>query len=335
VDFKELPYIDINKPYWNRDYYDSLALMGKHFTVMGDITRRSLLCTWIMCFNKDIIEANKLENPYDLVKNGKWTYDKMIEMAKQIGNDLNSDGKMVIMDDMWGINYDGDSLAGIYANVGVRLAELDAEGVPQLIMDTEINLTKLVHIYTTIKDTSYSVDMLFHNGGTGLTMTAAFGEERALFLAGASQHVEQLRAIDTNFGIIPYPKWDEAQEKYMSSTAGSYHPTIVVPQTNDDLFNTSVVMESLAYWGKELVSPEFYESLLKTKTARDEESSEMIDYIFGNIIYDIGNMYNLGGDVRGLMIWNNNANLVSLIERNKPVWQKTIDDLMKTVMEAD
>ena len=333
TDFKELTYVDMDKPYWSRSFYDAMSIMGNHFGADGDISVRRLKCTFIMAFNKSMIKDNGLESPYDLVKNGQWTFDKMIEMSKQIVRDLNGDGSMTRGDDVWGINYTSDTLMGIINSVGINLVETDSAGIPQLTAGTERNLSRLLRVYEDIVDESHSVNTLFSAGGatTGLADTDIFADNRNLFLAGASHLVPLLREIELDFGIIPYPKWDAAQEQYIASTAGNYHPVLSVPMTNTDLDNTSIILEAMAYEGRKTIRPLFYENLLKTKTARDEESAEIIDYIFSNIIYDKGNMYNFGemlGTFGYTMSTNMNANIVSLIESNTPVWQGAIDNLI-------
>jgi len=166
-------------------------------------------------------------------------------------------------------------------------------------------------------------------------------------LACASHNISQvetatgaeygLRSMESDFGIIPYPKWDEAQADYTPFTAGNYHPVLSVPQTNQDLENTSIILEAMAYEGRKTISPAFYESLLKTKTARDNESAEMIDYIFGNLSYDVGVMYNFGGILGTFgyeMSTNLRANIVSTVEKNENKWQKAIDNLVSDIENA-
>jgi hypothetical protein len=108
--------------------------------------------------------------------------------------------------------------------------------------------------------------------------------------------------MDTEFGIIPYPKYDKEQIEYMPHTAGIFLPIVCVPKTNADTENTGLFMEAFAYEGNKTIVPAFYENILKGKTARDDESVEMLDYIYNNIRYDTGNVFNLGGFADVLLI---------------------------------
>jgi hypothetical protein len=142
--------------------------------------------------------------------------------------------------------------------------------------------------------------------------------------------------MEVDFGIIPYPKWD-AGDEYTPHTAGNYHSVISVPQTNGDLENTGILLEAMAYEGMKTMRPAFYENLLKTKTARESESAEMLDFIFGNLSYDVGTMYNFGGMLGEFgygMSTNLAGNIVSTIERNMTVWQRAIDTMVEEISKA-
>ena len=342
IDFSELDYIDMDKPYWDKNFYDSMAILGRHFGASGDISKRRLECVWIMAFNKKMIADNSFESPYDLVKSGQWTFDKMLEMAKQVARDLDGDGKMTETD-LYGLNYTGDTIMGIINCSGVKIAELNSDGVPELTIGNDTYLPKLIRIYEETRDDTFSMDTLFR---FWLNDTFIFSENRSLFLACATHNISavegetSLRNMDVNFGIIPYPKWDLATENYTPYTAGNYHPVMSIPKTNIDLDSTGIILEALAYEGMKTVNPAFYESLLKTKTIRDDESADMIDYIFGNLHYDIGNMYNFG-EIVGTFGYgmsatdNRRTNIVSTIDRNSGKWGRAIDAVVKAIEEND
>ena len=345
TDFKQLTYIDVDKPYWNKNFYDTMSLVGRNYALDGDISRRNLECVWIMAFNKGLLRDNGFDSPYDMVKDGSWTYFKMHEMARSAASDLNGDGKMDETD-LWGLNYTGDTIMGIINSVGVRIAKTNSDGIPELTIATEVNLEKMYRIYTDMRNDEYSIDTLFR---FWIGDVDIFADNRALFLACASHNISHdasegatntnsLRAMDVDFGIIPYPKWDEAQTEYTPFTAGNYHPVLTIPQTNYDLENTGILLEAMAYEGMKYMKPAFYENLLKTKTARDDESADMIDFIFGNLNYDVGNMFNfdgITGEFGYSMSTNKRANIVSVIEKNEGKWQRAIDKLIEEIEKHD
>ena len=92
--------------------------------------------------------------------------------------------------------------------------------------------------------------------------------------------------MDYDFGILPWPKYDEASEYYANVDAATN--MIVVPITNQVPDNTGLVLESLAILGREHVIPAYYDVALKTRDSRDEDSAEMMDIIVAHRVFDLG-----------------------------------------------
>ena len=326
-----LPYIDFDMPWWNRKAYDALAVGGKRFGVCGSISTNEMMSVWTVCFNKNMIKDHGMESPYDLVKSGDWTFDKSVEMAKAVARDLNGDGIMDI-DDLRGINYTSDTIMGILNASEVTIAALDSQGTPQITLNSQINLSKIQNIFTQLFDENYSVNTMDYDlaGLDG----KIFADERCLLLFTATHLVGALRQMDTDFGIVPYPKYNKEQAEYVPNTAGIFLPIVCVPKTNMDSENTGLFLEAFAYEGSKTIVPAFYENILMGKTARDDESAAMLEYIYGNIRYDTGNLFNLG-DFHGVirnMAANKNTNIASALERNIPVMETAIDKLLNDII---
>ena len=124
--------------------------------------------------------------------------------------------------------------------------------------------------------------------GIGTTIIGAamiiFG---VLFFMQLMQMVPKLRDMDADFGILPYPKLDEAQAQY-SSTSRDNFDLFVVPIDVKDTEFTGIITEALCAESYRSVVPKYYDVVLKSKTSRDEESAEMIDIIRDNLTFDIG-----------------------------------------------
>ena len=60
---------------------------------------------------------------------------------------------------------------------------------------------------------------------------------------------------------------------------------MVIPKTVQDLDRTGVILESLSYEGYKSVISAYYDTMLKNKLMRDEDSIEMLDkYIVPNTV---------------------------------------------------
>jgi len=334
VDLSDIPVINLSQPYWDSKSYDALSLLGKHYGINCDISKTWATTVWTVFFNKDMIKDNGLENPYKLVEEGKWTLDKMFEMGRVVAKDLNGDGKMDEKD-LWGITYSDDSSVGMLNCMGVNFGEIDSNGYPVFTLDREDNIDKVMSLYTRLYDRSYCVNT--HAPGLKLTNLGdveMFIDGRTLFDLCGTYLIDLLRVMEQDCGILPYPKYDDTQKEYMSSVSPLFFTFTAVPVTNNDLENTGIIMEDMACEGYKKIKPEFYESLLLRKIARDDESAEMLGYIFDNIVYDSGGFLNLGGfswDFAIKVPHNYDLNIVSFIEKYQGKIQKDIDAIVEAL----
>ena len=170
---------------------------------------------------------------------------------------------------------------------GQKIYDKDDEGNLQLTLYS----TKTVEIYDEFFSLMNNASCILFSNATGYKGSGMFSEGRAMFTDTELRHAQTLRNMDDDFGILPYPKFDEA-DNYATATNGGSH-LLVIPITVSDVERTGAITEALCAIGSRDVVPAFYEKSLKTKYARDEESEDMIDIIRSSRIYDIG--YVAGG----------------------------------------
>ena len=322
-----LMYLDTDKPWWDANSYEALSVCKQYYGLCGDFSVSDDLTLWALFFNKDRREAlTGLDNPYDLVENGSWTYEALWEMASQAAED--SDGvDGMTYDDTWGITYLRDTVAGMINSVGIQFGEKDEDGIPYLSYYNETNATKVLSLY----DMLYHTDVCYNIHARGGDELAIFTEGRSLFTFGGIYYAPQMRVTEVNFGILPYPKNDISQEQYISSVSPLFLTVLCVPSSNtQNLELRSIFMEEYAYLGNQMVVPEFYDRLLIGRIAKDMETAEILDFIFGNVTYDIGNIFNFGDLAFRIidMTLTDNRNLSSVYDQFKTAAQSAIDDLV-------
>lgn len=93
LDLNKVAGIDLNRSWWDPKANEHLSIRGKMFFSTGDIQILDNDCTYCFLFNKQVVEDFALENPYELVANNQWTFDKFYEMGNSVASDLNGDGK--------------------------------------------------------------------------------------------------------------------------------------------------------------------------------------------------------------------------------------------------
>ncbi len=107
--------------------------------------------------------------------------------------------------------------------------------------------------------------------------------------------INDLREAEFAFGILPYPMFDESQEEYNNLISTVLVTTASVPYNCKDIDMTGAVLEAMAYYSVDTLTPAYYDNALKGRYVRDEESGDMLDIIFATRVYDLGFIFDWGG----------------------------------------
>lgn len=326
--------LNFENSWWDSNAIESMTINNKCFGIVGDVTTNHLNAVFITAFNKTLVENNKLEDPYTLVKEGKWTWAKMVEMSKKIASLDSSaarDGEAY-----WGINYTSDNVTGLLTACGVKVVEKNTGS-------GELSLV-YANYQSTIQDILVDLYDKTHSGNTFMTYLKAqdtdtqfFDKGKVLFILTATHNAGALRKSDVDYGILPYPKLNETSN-YCPSTAGLYSTVLGIPLSNTNIDVCSVFLEAYAAQGEKRVRPQFYENVLLRKVGRDTESFDMLQYIFENLTYDVGCVYDLvGPETRGTAS-KENTDIASFMGTNRFTWRKELNDLVeaysKTAVEG-
>lgn len=332
-DINSIEHVDLTKSYWDQRANKDLSMNGKMYYTTGEISIADNRSTYVLFFSKNMIDMYDLENPYELVRNNEWTLEKFGEMVKTVGTDNNNDG-IYSKEDTFGLITPTDTHLAILAAADERISTVNDEGKLELTFYNE----RVVNLYDTylniVGDHShtYNYQYSYVTGKTGLDSTneeriSMFNNNRALFYSHTMFYMDYLRDIESDFGIIPYPKFDASQENYGNLVSAWHSQFLCVPNTGteEDLNRTGILLEELAYTGDVFLTPAYYEKTLHGKYVRDEESSEMLDIIFDNLVYDMGIYYNIGTYKDQLTsIVRNGTNITTIYETYRPVAEAKI-----------
>ena len=83
------------------------------------------------------------------------------------------------------------------------------------------------------------------------------------------------------------PKYDEHQPEYLSFVNGAT-PFVMVAKTVEDPDFVGTILEAMATYNYDKVTPKLFEVATKLQAAQDPESAAMVDYIVRNRIWDLG-----------------------------------------------
>ena len=339
LDLFEVAYIDFSKPWWNQEAPSQLSICGRLYGNFSDMLVLHKDSTEAMIFNKKLLAELNLESPYALVRDGKWTMDKLLEFTKAGKKDLDGDGEMKT-EDQFGLVAQLDSITSWVHGAGMTFGSLDANGYP---VD---NFPENRRLYEVIEK---SFELMYDDGTINLHhyegkfpiydyQRKMFAENRGLVSWIRMRIVETLRAMETDFGIIPVPKYDAAQEKYYSSINPYTSCTIAVPASCSDPDRAGFIIEALSAESRYTLSPAYYDLTLKGKHSRDNDSEEMLDIIFSSTIFDVMEIYNFGNFVReyiDLFRKKTQSEYISLYEKRLDKIYKDIEKCVDTFANID
>ena len=166
-----------------------------------------------------------------------------------------------------------------------------------------------------------------------------FTEDRALFWIEIIYGVLQLRDMDTDFGLLPMPKYDDNQKEYTSYIHTGHTSTSCVPVTNPDIDLAGRILTDMAYMSYKTIRPAYYEKTLKGKASRDVESGEMLDIIYSNIRLDLTFAMTASGlpidDTMRNVVIKNITDIASTIDSKKSSCEKIITKNADKILALD
>ena len=277
--------IDFSKPWWMADSIKNLSYEGQVYTAFGTGTAITLIAdSPVIYFNKDLAVDLQVENLYDVVREGRWTFDYFFDLVNTAASDLNGDGAMTEVD-QFGLHYPFSQQSYRYIwSFGGKYVENNTEGIPTLQLSGE----RMEKIFETSR-TLYTTDSIYVTPDYSVKI---FLNGNILFEQAALIHsTQELREADFEIGILPNCKLDDTQEHYLTNGGGGPQ---AIPITTSDPDRTSVLMVALNAESYKQVVPAFYETAVKRKTTSDEDSAEMLDLIFSHVVYDGCRLFNDG-----------------------------------------
>lgn len=289
--------VDLKNPWWDQGFVNDVMVDGFLYTIIGDFSLTSFDATWVMFYNKEVLDQNeKLRGTdlYALVENGEWTIDKFTELVQKAKQD---DGDQVMATgtaDIYGLVTSTFGIRGLYFGAGASYVTKseDAAGnttfthgfndnaslVAQAVIDIYADDAVTIAGYTTVGSQLTN----------GLTLFAPETLDKARNWSDAGLK---------NFGIVPHPVYSAEQ----LATVGYKHNVdnhliyYVVPTTLN--YDLSIISNFLELWGfhsRYIVYPEFL-NLYKYNWTNSEEDAEMIDIIMNSRTFDLGYQGNWGG----------------------------------------
>jgi hypothetical protein len=333
IDMQTLPYIQLGEAWWDQNAIEELSIGGKVFFTTGDLSISCNDAVQIPVFNKTVFSKHEgLEDPYQLVRDGKWTVDKMTQMGLGVNADTNGDGVMTDADSWGYLAYPWGGLF-LFFGAGESIVSKDENDLPILALDEEraiAAIEKLVPLFRDKDITLYSQDFTsagYKNIFRDL-IVQKFLEDEILFVNNWLCVALELRDMESDVGLLPPPKFEEQQENYMVYNSSSWTTYSAVPKTvkEENLNFIGDVMNALGYYGHEHIYTALIDTAITFKSLRDEGNKEMMELIYANRIFDLADIYDFGGisSMMNSFVSGNSTNFTSKYKSYSKIIEKQI-----------
>ncbi len=312
----EVPHVNQTKPWHNSLANNNATLNGRLYSMCSDLAISSMTYTYGIFFNIELAMdygwyASDL---YNLVYDGEWTIDKLIEITTNMYNNVNGDSYRD-SEDIYGFGYYVSNPADVW------LSAFD-QPICQIKDGKEIEVTFMSE--KTVAILEKLLDYQENNPGFR-KLTAAnnvqYDEEKyfvdnkfvmAPLRFYAAYNI--LPSMESAYSILPFPKWDTAQEKYYTNADDKFTAFIVPTSAYKNVDFIGIIYEALCAESYKTVYPEYYDSALKGRYSAEPETAEMIDLIMTGRNFDFSFQFgqshfkNLPYMMRD-MLMNNNSSL--------------------------
>ena len=308
VDLPKLENLDLDNPWWDQNLRQGMTVRDHLFFATGDAGTLDDRSCWVTYFNRDLIEKNKLENPYDLVRSGEWTIQKMYELGEAAWQDTDGNGVFSVGEDV--AAYIGEAANNGYHVLacGVTLSNIGTGGdisLPATVKD------EVLEVWAELKP-------LLTNPHRDVS-DSGFSKGRGVFFACNLGGVLNFGNSGIEFGILPMAKRNAEQKEYLTAFEGPLFCAYAIPVTANPqeaaaagfTSGTEMCAYFLDVFGYESVStltPAFYDQVLKKQMVRDEDSVEMLETALAHKVYDPAIIYNFGGIGRVFYDCGSNGN---------------------------
>ncbi len=354
-DVNTLPNLNLEASYWDQRIQTEYKVGTALYCLDGDFNFADDLATYVVIYNDMLYDKygyyDTYGSPYELASQGKWTYEKMQLMILDRASDKDGGGEMN-ENDIWGMI--SETSLPYYFALGSgekMLSNKDGEFTLNLLDETRWN--KMQQILTNMMALVINKDTLIAGGAAGNYLpnsadlwnvaSDVFKYDRALFRTTSLSAVNRLLDMESNYGIMPIPAYEETAPEdaaYYCWLQPYLHYPMSFPVSLRDVEQTTEITEIFAYtskYGADSLYTAFFDLLSYARLCRTADDVEMLKLVFANKCYDIDQALS----VTRLFTWvssgaKNNATVdgaMGVITTNyTPEHRNTIDTKMKEIV---
>ena len=297
----ENSYMDLSKPWWPQQLVETVSFgNGAYYFISGDMSTKVLWMMHLMYINKDMFSQLQIELPYQTVREGKWTIDKLLEVTSGVYRDLDNDNTTSTKDryGFVALHYVCDSF---YAGSNMQYIEESDTDMLKISPDyTSKKMVKLINKLSAWGSTEdvWLTTQAYCTSEEHMATWELFQNGRALIhMAHANYAQGRLLDADFEYGLVPNPKYDEKQVNYYTGMGNPWSLYGVYRDFDDrgdraaTLSMFSAVFECYASEGYRLTTPEIFGVNMQLKYSAGQDETDMFEYIRSGIVFDLGKIF--------------------------------------------
>ena len=326
----EIETLSLQENWWSRLIYENCRVGDRMYFTTGDIAPATYDAPSCIILNRRLLSENQIETDfYRMVREGKWTVDEMIAVTKDTDQDLNHDGTMHTDHDFFGVVYDASSLVAsmMLSGCGVSFCSVKDDTI-EVNLDSE----RTMHVAEKLTELTREIKAASQND----IITKAFKNDRAIALIHCLESAKNmLRDMESDYIILPMPKYDAEQDSYRSMVSGWVDCFVGIPN-NVDFAEVGFFAEALARESYRTVRPQTYDLVFKLKGVREEGRAEMIDLIFNTLYIDFMAIYNFGEIPAAMQqVIFKKAPFASTVANRRKLLEGTVNRFVQSWMEIE
>lgn len=288
-DLRSLESIDLDAPWWSDSFNDSVTVYGKQFIATGDLSLTMWEGFYAVFFNKKLATDYGLANLYDMVRAEEWTLGELTEITAGMYSDDGDDRHGP--EDIYGLLINRHAMRAFLTTCQVPICERTSDGGYELVFLDEAHVAKVDAVYNALYNLIYENDGTYDSSGPAdgdyNEMIDIFTGGRSLFMMGTLDNAPALRKSDIELGILPFPKYDLAQDRYYAHSYDGMS-SFGIPTSAQDPEMCAKIMDAMSAENKTSVIPAYNDIVLAGRVAKDSDSREMLNLLRENLYFDFG-----------------------------------------------
>ncbi len=281
ANMNSLPHTNYTAEYYHQNIIDAAYAGDRLYAVSGaaNFNPEYLSCIY---FNRTLASECALGDLYTLVRDGKWTWDKLRELS--IAADSNLDN----VTGLGSVAPNADFIDLAAASHGIAYTSSSRRAIPTVnFLDNDSAAERARSAVDTLYNIIYKDNAFMSQNGDDVRNS--FLQNSLLFSIDSLSFISQISDSDTEWGILPLPKYDESQSEYLSLLSPEA-PVFCALENTSSYENSGLVLEGLNVASHGYVLDTYINDRIDYYL-RDSGSIGMLKIICSGVTTDFSHMY--------------------------------------------